>query len=186
MELEPSRDQMAAPTARTASLLQGLSGEMEVNNGEARTSLSYGGKLLPRICPSDADGAVRFRQTSYALTLSVPLANDTDLIDPQLLDGLSDGPSLSFSLSRYSATKRDAPTGFQSRAWQFGGEVSIGTKQFHYRDPLSLAKHSNWKPQLGIGGFLGRVRQCGVKSGVATGLHFQAALGVICSGCASS
>ena len=33
---------------------------------------------------------------------------------------------------------------------------------------------------------LGRVRQCGVKSGVATGLHFQAALGVICSGCASS
>jgi len=154
MELEPSRDQMAAPTARTASLLQGLSGEMEVNNGEARTSLSYGGKLLPRICPSDADGAVRFRQTSYALTLSVPLANDTDLIDPQLLDGLSDGPSLSFSLSRYSATKRDAPTGFQSRAWQFGGEVSIGTKQFHYRDPLSLAKHSNWKPQLGIGGFL--------------------------------
>ena len=32
----------------------------------------------------------------------------------------------------------------------------------------------------------GRVRQCGVKSGVATGLHFQAALGVVCSGCASS
>ena len=28
----------------------------------------------------------------------------------------------------------------------------------------------------------GRVRQCGVKSGVANGLHFQAALGVICSG----
>jgi single-strand DNA-binding protein len=29
---------------------------------------------------------------------------------------------------------------------------------------------------------LGRVRQCGVNSGVAIGLHFQAALGVICSG----
>jgi hypothetical protein len=28
----------------------------------------------------------------------------------------------------------------------------------------------------------GRVRQCGVNSGVAIGLHFQAALGVICSG----
>lgn len=152
--LAPSLQQMAAPTARTTSLLQGLGGEMEVNNGEARTSLSYGGKLLPRICPSDADGAVRFRQTSYALTLSVPLTNDTDLIDPQLLDGLSDGPSLSFSLSRYSATKRDAPTGFQSRAWQFGGEVSIGMNQFHYRDPVSLTKHGDWKPQLGIGGFL--------------------------------
>ena len=33
---------------------------------------------------------------------------------------------------------------------------------------------------------LGRVRQCGVELGVASGLHFQAALGVICSGCASS
>ena len=32
----------------------------------------------------------------------------------------------------------------------------------------------------------GRVRQCGVELGVASGLHFQAALGVICSGCASS
>jgi len=29
---------------------------------------------------------------------------------------------------------------------------------------------------------LGRVRQCGVNSGVASGLHFQAAFGVICSG----
>lgn len=28
----------------------------------------------------------------------------------------------------------------------------------------------------------GRVRQCGVNSGVASGLHFQAAFGVICSG----
>lgn len=33
---------------------------------------------------------------------------------------------------------------------------------------------------------IGRVRQCGVELGVASGLHFQAALGVICSGCASS
>ena len=33
---------------------------------------------------------------------------------------------------------------------------------------------------------VGRVRQCGVELGVASGLHFQAALGVICSGCASS
>jgi hypothetical protein len=31
-------------------------------------------------------------------------------------------------------------------------------------------------------GISGCVRQCGVKSGVANGLHFQAALGVICSG----
>ncbi len=29
---------------------------------------------------------------------------------------------------------------------------------------------------------LGRVRQCGVNSVVASGRHFQAALGVICSG----
>ena len=47
---------------------------------------------------------------------------------------------------------------------------------------------------LKVGGFQvvhentvpGRVRQRGVNSGVASGLHFQAALGVICSGCASS
>jgi hypothetical protein len=36
---------------------------------------------------------------------------------------------------------------------------------------------------LGTGApHIGRVRQCGVNSGVAIGLHFQAALGVICSG----
>jgi hypothetical protein len=29
---------------------------------------------------------------------------------------------------------------------------------------------------------LGRVRQCGVNSGLASGRHFQAAFGVICSG----
>ncbi|RSU56520.1 hypothetical protein DAH51_12830 [Sphingobium yanoikuyae] len=154
LNLERAGNDTVTPTGRTASLLKGLAGEMEVNNGEARTSISYGDKLAPRICPADADGAVRFRQTSYGFTLSVPLANDTDLIDPQLLDGLSDGPSLSFNLSRYSATSRDAPKGFQSTAWQFGGEVSIGMNQFHYRDPVSLAKHSDWKPQLGIGGFL--------------------------------
>ena len=41
-------------------------------------------------------------------------------------------------------------------------------------------------PHLRIAGIAGRVRQCGVELGVASGLHFQAALGVICSGCASS
>lgn len=78
LNLERAGNDTVTPTGRTASLLKGLAGEMEVNNGEARTSISYGDKLAPRICPADADGAVRFRQTSYGFTLSVPLANDTD------------------------------------------------------------------------------------------------------------
>ena len=45
----------------------------------------------------------------------------------------------------------------------------------------------NNEPGAEIGaGWKGRVRQCGVELGVTSGLHFQAALGVICSGCASS
>ncbi|PTR05827.1 MULTISPECIES: SDR family NAD(P)-dependent oxidoreductase [unclassified Novosphingobium] len=42
---------------------------------------------------------------------------------------------------------------------------------------VNISSINGQKGQVG-----GRVRQCGVNSGVAIGLHFQAALGVICSG----
>lgn len=49
-----------------------------------------------------------------------------------------------------------------------------------------MEKRLRWFWRRGFDPSWGRVRQCGVELGVTSGLHFQAALGVICSGCASS
>ena len=48
----------------------------------------------------------------------------------------------------------------------------------------TTAKFYDWLASSALAAALpqGRVRQCGVKSVVASGQHFQAALGVICSG----
>lgn len=63
-------------------------------------------------------------------------------------------------------------------AWtehEYGGEKEVVTQLF---------EHLRGKPQTHVVtyGGLGHVRQCGVISGMAIGRHFQAALGVICSG----
>jgi hypothetical protein len=145
----------SAPCGRSDSLLSGLGGEIEINGGEPKASLSFNGKLSPEIVATGSDGMnSSFRQTSYGLSLSVPLGGNDNLVDPQLLDRLSDGPALTFSLSRYNATTRDDPSGLKNQFWQFGGEARIGTNQFHYRDPTTLTKYSSWKPQLAIGGFI--------------------------------
>lgn len=47
---------------------------------------------------------------------------------------------------------------------------------------LALRDAVATNPHVAMTALLGRVRQCGVKSVVASGQHFQAALGVICSG----
>lgn len=72
----------------------------------------------------------------------------------------------------------------------FQGDVILWAVRWYCRYPISYRDLEEMLAERGISvdhttiyrWVQGRVRQCGVNSGVAIGLHFQAALGVICSG----
>lgn len=46
----------SAPSGRSDSLLSGLVGEIEINGGEPKASLSFNGKLSPEIVAAGVDG----------------------------------------------------------------------------------------------------------------------------------
>lgn len=142
----------AAPSGRSAA--QGPGFELEVNNGKPEAGVSMAWPLRVDQRAEGPDGRTGFYgRTLLTAAAAVPIGGGDDLTSPQLLDKLSNGPSLTFSLSRYEMRRRDDDSP-QDGSWQFGAEGSVGVNRFDFREPGTLTKRSADKWQFTLGGFV--------------------------------
>lgn len=153
---EAAASPVAAPPGRLDGLLDGLGLELEINNDKPETTVSWGRKLRPCFSSTGLPGSdLTFRQISLTSALTLPIGGKDDLVDPQTLDKLSNGPSLSFGVSRFSYTSRAAATGIESDpGLQFGAEATLGFNRFDHRAPTTLEELSDDKFQYGAKAFV--------------------------------
>lgn len=147
--------QPSSPAGRSDGLLEGIGMELSVNNDKPEITLAFGRRLPPSRTVGDDGVTARFSQISWDLSASAPFGGKDDLTDPQTLDKLSNGSSLTFNLSQFSFSNSDAvgtprPTG----SWKVGGEATVGFNSFDYRDPGTLTEQTRDETQYSAGLFI--------------------------------
>ncbi len=146
---------VASPAGRSDGLLDGLGVELSVNNDKPEITLAFGRRLAATRTVGDDGFTAHFNQISWDLSASAPFGGKDDLSDPQTLDKLSNGSSVTFNLSQFSFSNSDASgSPRQTGAWQVGGEATLGFNSFDYRDPGTLAEQSDDETQYSAGLFI--------------------------------
>jgi hypothetical protein len=142
------------PSSQGNAGMGGASVELGINNDLPSTTVSLGKKFAPVWCV-DPDNRTRFRQTALGISVSVPIGGKDNLTEPATLDKLSNGASMTASLSVFGFSSRPDPGPLGARpgfGWQATLEGEVGLKSFDYRDVGTLAYHSDDKVPFAIGG----------------------------------
>ena len=147
-------EEAAAPAGRMDAFLEGLGFELEVNNDKPKAAVSLGGRFHPWTS-TGVDGLTStFNQLSWNASFSTPIGGEDDLTDAQTLDKLSNGSSVTLSLSRFSFSNQDVGDPSLTGAWQVGGEATVGFNDFDYREPLTLVEHTGEETAYAVGAFV--------------------------------
>lgn len=162
----------AAPAGRVDAFLDGIGFELEVNNDKPRAAVSLGGRFDPWASIHADRLTSSFNQFSWNASFSAPIGGQDDLTAAQTLDKLSNGSTVTLSLFRFSFSNRDVGDPSLTGAWQFGGDATVGFNNFDYRDPLTLAEHTDEETPYAIGAFVAYY-PANSRSMVSGGIRFQ-------------
>ena len=163
-----------APAGRQDASDKGLGLALEVNNDKPALSVSIARQLRPSLKAGGADGLTSFfRQTSFSASATSPIGGKDDLVNPQTLNKLSVGPTVTMGVSQFRTSSRDEANGPKPAiGLQFGGEATFGFNRFDYRENGSLTKLSSDKFQYSVAAFAS-VYPADARSMVSVGMEYQ-------------